>query len=167
LPPTTRNNFAALFPEASPTPSDDENLTPDDGPPRQPPPTLPLPTTVPQADPKIRTQGFLDTFLDSWPEDLVTDDTSGWIWDAFRQSHSDADLVYSTLEYCLEDNRREGSKFWSDVWARLDDSNRAVKSTLASLNDHLDSSVATLEKMSDIVVSSVSQLAPIKSTLGA
>ncbi len=143
----------------------EQHPAPNDGPPSQPPPHLPLPTTAPQANPKIHTHGFLDTFLDSWPEDLVTDDASRWIWDALQQSHLDADLVYSTLDSHLEDNRREGSKFWSDVWARLDDSNRAVKSTIETLNDRLESLVATLEKMSDIVVSTVSQLAPGKSTL--
>ncbi len=75
-PPTTWNSFAALLLEASPTPSDDENPTPNDDPTRQPTPHLPLPTTAPQADPRICTQCFLDTFLESWPEDLVTNDSS-------------------------------------------------------------------------------------------
>ena len=73
--------------------------------------------------------------------------------------------MYNTLNHRLEDTHREGTKFWSDVRAHLDDNDHAVKSTLESLNTRLDTSIATLTKMSDIAVSTVLHLAPIKSTL--
>ncbi len=71
-------------------------------------------------------------FLDSWPEDLVTDATSRRIWNSLHQSHLDADAIYSTLNYRLDATRWESTKYWSNTQARLDESDRVVKSTLAN-----------------------------------
>ena len=82
-------------------PSDNSNENPaqTDGPPHPPPPQLNFLTMTPQADSKICSDGFLAMFLNSWLEDLVTDATSRRIWNLLHQSHSDADAIYSTLNY--------------------------------------------------------------------
>jgi len=111
-----------------------------------------------------RPDGFLATFLATWPEEQVTDATSRRIWDSFRQSHSDADAIYSTLDYRQRDIKRANAKFWSTTNARLDESERAVKSTLDSISARFQSSAETLlalEQMSGVIESSVSELAAI------
>ena len=81
LPTPTKNSFAALLSTASPTPSDnsDKHPTQMDGPPHPPPSQLNFPTMTPQADSKCHSDGFHAVFLDSWPEEMVTDATSRWI----------------------------------------------------------------------------------------
>ena len=88
---------------------------------------------------EIRPDGFLATFLETWPEKLVTDATSRWIWNMFCQSHSDADAVYSTLNY------------------RLTTTLESLSGCLTSLTKML----LALEKLSRVTESLVSLLATI------
>jgi hypothetical protein len=165
-PPPTRNSFAALG-TASPTPSENSD-------------NIQGVATICQGDSSdenrtlfldehrnlcpSRPDGFLATFLETWPEDQVTDATSRRIWDSFRQSHSDADAIYSSLDYRHQDLTRANATFWSTTNARLDESERAVKSTLDSISARFQSSAETLlalEQMSGVIESSVSELAAI------
>jgi hypothetical protein len=59
------------------------------------PPPLSSPTTTYAS---ICPDGFVATFLDSWPELLVTDDTSRQIWDMLYTGFVAADTVYGLLD---------------------------------------------------------------------
>ncbi len=126
LPPTTRNSFTALLPTASPTPSENstDNPAPTNAPSNLPPTNPGASSNIQQEDEWydnsspagiIQPDGFLTTFLKTWPEELVTDATSRRIWNSFHQSHSDADSVFSTLAYRQSDLYRKTMKLWSNT----------------------------------------------------
>ena len=59
------------------------------------PPLLTGPTTTYAL---ICSDGFVATFLDSWPELLVTNDTSRQIWDMLCMGFVTANMVYGLLD---------------------------------------------------------------------
>jgi hypothetical protein len=165
-PTVTGNSIAALYQQDSPTPSKDNLPTGDVSAPTGPP--TPAMKTPPTAKLTIHSDGFfLASFLDSWPERLVTDSTSHWTWDTLHKGFMEADAVYGTLNDNQWDLWRETAtsignirttqvnfehninQSWMDTLARVDKNERVIQATLEKLSGSLESLVTTLAATTD------------------
>ncbi len=103
--------------------------------------------------------GFVATFLDSWPESLVTNDTSRRIWDMLCTGFVTADTVYGSLDdrqqvlrWDMDSSIRlhasnveqQLNDSWTDTLARLDANNRIIQSTVENLSDNITSLVTCI-----------------------
>jgi hypothetical protein len=116
----------------------------------------------------LRSEGFfLASFLDSWPERLVTNSTSRRIWDTLHKGFMEADAVYGAHNNNHRDLRRETAtsignvrttqvnfecninRSWMDTLARVDENECVIQATLSKLSGSLESLVATLAATTD------------------
>jgi hypothetical protein len=133
LPTAAKNKFAAPFPPDSPT---------------APAEAMQPAALFEHAPATVCPDSFMATFLASWPEMLITDDSSHWIYDTLCKGFVEADEVYltlharqctlqqdtdSTLRAHKATTRRELDNTWTTTLGQLDNNNQILRTTAAQI----------------------------------
>jgi hypothetical protein len=157
LPTVTKNSFTALFPLDSP-PAPVDNVIENPIPPVSLAAGLnehaPLTASTPLAmtTSLVHPDSFLATFLQSWPETLITDDFSRWIYDTLCKGFIKVDKVYLALDDCqrtlcqdmdsslrIHDTkfRQELDSSWKAALEHLNNNDRIYQSTVEQLSTNM------------------------------